>query len=246
MADSRSYRQQELFLLVAARLAAAASDRRHRRSRRCVIPLDEPDDAGRRSCATRPRAGCRRCITASSTVWDSLAICEYLAETFPEAGLWPADAAARAVRALGQRRDAFGLPPLRQHLPMNIRSASPAGASPPEVQADIDRITRDLARLPQPLRRRQRRFPVRRLHDRRRDVRAGGQPLPHLQHRARGRGRSAYCDAVTALPAMQEWVTAAAQRADDRSRHSSSSRARRDPAPAAPDPRRATAGGRRP
>ena len=31
------------------------------------------------------------------TVWDSLAICEYLAERFPAAKLWPADAAARAM-----------------------------------------------------------------------------------------------------------------------------------------------------
>ena len=30
------------------------------------------------------------------TVWDSLAICEYAAERFPTAGLWPDDAAARA------------------------------------------------------------------------------------------------------------------------------------------------------
>ena len=31
------------------------------------------------------------------TVWDSLAICETLAERHPEAGLWPKDAAARAI-----------------------------------------------------------------------------------------------------------------------------------------------------
>src|SRR3974390_1832536 len=31
------------------------------------------------------------------TVWDSLAICEYLAERFPAARLWPADPAARAA-----------------------------------------------------------------------------------------------------------------------------------------------------
>ncbi|MGI9170564.1 MAG: glutathione S-transferase family protein [Caulobacteraceae bacterium] len=31
------------------------------------------------------------------TVWDSLAICEYLAEKFPAAKLWPADAVARAM-----------------------------------------------------------------------------------------------------------------------------------------------------
>jgi glutathione S-transferase len=32
-----------------------------------------------------------------TTVWDSLAICEYLAEKFPQAKLWPADPAARAL-----------------------------------------------------------------------------------------------------------------------------------------------------
>src|SRR5215475_10624214 len=30
-------------------------------------------------------------------VWDSLAICETIAERHPEAGLWPKDAAARAI-----------------------------------------------------------------------------------------------------------------------------------------------------
>ena len=48
----------------------------------------------------------------------------------------------------------------------------------------------DLARLPHPLRRGQRRFPVRPVHDRRRDVRPGRDPLPHLQDRPRTRGRS--------------------------------------------------------
>src|SRR5208337_4240384 len=31
------------------------------------------------------------------SIWDSLAICEYLAEIAPNAQLWPADAKARAV-----------------------------------------------------------------------------------------------------------------------------------------------------
>ncbi len=31
------------------------------------------------------------------TIWDSLAICEYLAETFPQANLWPAEPGARAL-----------------------------------------------------------------------------------------------------------------------------------------------------
>ena len=37
-------------------------------------------------------------IDGAVTVWDSLAIIEYLAEKFPDRGLWPADAAARAHR----------------------------------------------------------------------------------------------------------------------------------------------------
>src|SRR4051812_38013398 len=31
------------------------------------------------------------------TVWDSLAICEYLAEQFPETSMWPEGVAARAM-----------------------------------------------------------------------------------------------------------------------------------------------------
>ena len=53
-------------------------------------------------------------------VWESLAILEYLAEKFPAAGLWPADAAARAhARAIANEMHA-GFLPLRRHLPMNM------------------------------------------------------------------------------------------------------------------------------
>jgi glutathione S-transferase len=53
-------------------------------------------------------------------VWESLAILEYLAEKFPDAGLWPADAAARAhARAIANEMHG-GFLPLRRHLPMNM------------------------------------------------------------------------------------------------------------------------------
>ncbi len=44
------------------------------------------------------------------TVWDSLSICECVAEAFPEAQLWPADAAARAVSrsAAAEMHSGFG------------------------------------------------------------------------------------------------------------------------------------------
>src|SRR5437763_3388724 len=46
-------------------------------------------------------------------VWESLAILEYLAERFPQAGLWPSDTAARArARAIAAEMHA-GFAPLR-------------------------------------------------------------------------------------------------------------------------------------
>jgi len=75
------------------------------------------------------------------TVWETLAIGEYLAELFPKARLWPEDPAARAVaRAVSAEMHA-GFAALRKHFPMNVRSSFPNRGSTPEVQADIDRIT---------------------------------------------------------------------------------------------------------
>jgi glutathione S-transferase len=73
-------------------------------------------------------------------VWDSLAICEYLHERFPEHGLWPADAAARAVaRAVSAEMHA-GFSALREHMSMNIRARYPDQGRTPECLADIERV----------------------------------------------------------------------------------------------------------
>ena len=54
------------------------------------------------------------------TVWESLAICEYLAETFPAAALWPSDKAARAhARAISGEIHA-GFACLRENMPMDL------------------------------------------------------------------------------------------------------------------------------
>jgi glutathione S-transferase len=65
-------------------------------------------------------------IDGDIRVWDSLAILEYLAEKFPAARLWPADAAARAeARAVAAEMHS-GFLPLRRLLPMNVwRPAKP-------------------------------------------------------------------------------------------------------------------------
>ena len=73
-------------------------------------------------------------------VWDSLAICEYLAEVKPEAGLWPADRAARAFgRAISAEMHS-GFTKLRQSLPMDFAKTLPAPEIGPELEADIGRI----------------------------------------------------------------------------------------------------------
>ena len=74
------------------------------------------------------------------TVWESLAIGEYLAEQLPAAQLWPAAPEARAVaRAVSMEMHA-GFANLRRALPMNIRSSVPGRELTPDVHADLDRI----------------------------------------------------------------------------------------------------------
>lgn len=75
------------------------------------------------------------------SVWESLAIGEYLAELYPDANLWPRSRAARAVARSVSTEMHAGFSALRTHFPMNMRSSFPNRASTPEVQADIDRIT---------------------------------------------------------------------------------------------------------
>ena len=73
-------------------------------------------------------------------IWDSLAIAEYLAERFPEAGLWPADAEERALARSVCAEMHSGFPALRGGMPMNVRARLPGKGRSPEVGADIARV----------------------------------------------------------------------------------------------------------
>jgi glutathione S-transferase len=74
------------------------------------------------------------------TVWDSLAIIEYLAERFPEAGLWPVDLAQRAhARSISAEMHS-GFAALRNECGMNLHRPVGAIALSPGALADIARV----------------------------------------------------------------------------------------------------------
>lgn len=73
-------------------------------------------------------------------VWDSLAICEYVAEQRPEANLWPQDAKARArARSLAAQMHS-GFSAMRQAMPMNIEAHLPGIDLPEAARQDISRL----------------------------------------------------------------------------------------------------------
>jgi glutathione S-transferase len=105
-----------------------------------MIPLDLPD--------TKPRihkiSGAGKVpilIDGEMTIWESLAILEYLAERFPQAHLWPADPAARAHARSAATEMHGGFGALREHCPMNLWRPVEKLALTPEVERDVARIT---------------------------------------------------------------------------------------------------------
>jgi glutathione S-transferase len=81
------------------------------------------------------------CLTHDGIkVWDTLAIAEFLDETFPDAGLLPADRAERShCRSIcGEMHSGFAN--LRAALPMNLKARHPGFKVWAGAQSDIDRI----------------------------------------------------------------------------------------------------------
>lgn len=146
-------------------------------------------------------------IHGGLAVWDSLAICEYLAELHPT--LWPEGREARAVARAVSAEMHSGFPNLRNVCSMDIGAVTPLAEVPPEVQAEVDRIQALWADC-------RARF----------GAKAGG---PFLFGRfsiadamyapvvsrfttfaiKMDAVSQTYCDAIWSLPAMQEWKQAA-------------------------------------
>lgn len=148
-------------------------------------------------------------VAGNITIWESLAICEFLAEQHPETRLWPADTEARAQARATCAEMHAGFSALRNAMPMNIRSSHPGKGMTPESKRDIERITAIWEQC-------------------RKNYGSGGELLfghftaadafyapvvsrfqtyaVKLPPVAR-----AYADAVLRLSAMQDWITAARQ-----------------------------------
>ena len=171
-----------------------------------VVPLRMPET--RAAIMRYSPSGKTPCLVDGDiTVWESLAIGEYLAERFPDAGLWPADTAARALARAISNEMHGGFIPLRRAMPMNIRAHMPGWGMGPGVQEEINRIEAIW-------------------RDTRTRFGAGGDMLfghftiadamfAPVASRFRtygvtlGETATAYGDALLAWPAMKEWIAAA-------------------------------------
>jgi glutathione S-transferase len=141
------------------------------------------------------------------TIWDSLAICEYLAEQYPRMQLWPADGAARAhARSISAEMHS-GFITLRSQMPMNVRRKLPRRTQSADLDADIARIEAIWNQC-------------RALHSAQGPFLFGGfciadamyAPVASRLHTygvSLGGAAGQYAGAMQALPAMQEWIAGA-------------------------------------
>lgn len=105
-----------------------------------VIPMYNGEADKRRILEVSPSGKVPVLIDGDITIWDSLAIIEYLAERFPDAGLWPEArphrAHARAISA--EMHGGFGA--LRRECGMNIHRVIRAKPLSDAARADIARV----------------------------------------------------------------------------------------------------------
>jgi glutathione S-transferase len=105
-----------------------------------VIPLNRPETTTQNQ-RWSPTGRVPALRIGDIVLWDSLAICEHLAETHPDAGLWPAEPVDRAAARSVVAEMHSGFVALRKHMPMNLRASYPGAGREPGVDEDIARIT---------------------------------------------------------------------------------------------------------
>jgi glutathione S-transferase len=104
------------------------------------IPLYTGDADKQKILGFSPAGKVPTLIDGDITVWDSLAIIEYLAERFPHIRLWPEDRAQRAhARAISAEMHS-GFLPLRNECGMNLHRPIHGVALSADAQANIARV----------------------------------------------------------------------------------------------------------
>lgn len=168
-----------------------------------VIPLYTDNPADKERILSFSRAGkVPVLVDGDITIWDSLAIIEYIAERFPEKRLWPDDVAARAHARSVCAEMHSGFMALRNECGMNLHRPVRAVALSADAKANVARIEeiwRDCrSRHGGPF-----------LFGR---FGAADAMYAPVVHRFRtyaievSRDTRAYMDTMMALPAFQEWT----------------------------------------
>ncbi len=130
--SSRNYSSWSLRGWLLCRLAGVAFDEQK-------VSIDDPDNRAELLLLS-PSVLVPRLTHEGASVWDTLAIAEYLNELYPKAAMYPADRVARAHCRSISGEIHSGFANLRSALPMNLRAHHErfrvfAGARP-----DIERI----------------------------------------------------------------------------------------------------------
>jgi glutathione S-transferase len=104
-----------------------------------VILLDRPTTKAEIAAVT-PAGRLAVLVHDGLTIWDSIAICEYLHELAPAAKLWPTDRAQRArARSISAEMHS-GFTALRSNMPMDLCADKAGQGHTPEALADARRI----------------------------------------------------------------------------------------------------------
>jgi glutathione S-transferase len=104
------------------------------------IPLYTGDADKRRILDFTPSGKVPALIDGDITIWDSLAIIEYVAERFPQSRIWPEDRARRAhARSISAEMHS-GFAALRNECGMNLHRPVRAVALSADARADIARV----------------------------------------------------------------------------------------------------------
>ena len=178
-----------------------------------VIPLDRPETKAELERHT-PAGRVPVLYADGLTVWDSLAIAEFLHERFPQAGLWPADPEARAVARSVSAEMHAGFAALRRLMPMDLRRPPRPAQAPGQTPGPDSELGADIARIQEIW------------HDCRERFGAGGnflfgQPCAADAFFAPVASRfvtygvplepvaAGYRDAIMSWPVLREWIAAA-------------------------------------